>query len=151
MTREQRLAEIGKIAARIELETGLPAKMLVAQWAAESQWGAKPVGKFNCFGIKRAARHSKWVTVRTHEVIHGVSRPFDLEFADYDSLEEAARDYAWLITNGSPYRTAWTLFEAARAKLITDVCAVYATSPAYGALVTKIAAQKNVADAIRAV
>ena len=46
-------------------------------------------------------------TVTTHEVIHGQSVEMDLDFADYPSLEDSCRDYAWLITQGAPYRAAW--------------------------------------------
>lgn len=34
-----------------------------------------------------------------------------LEFGDYDSLEDSCRDYAWLITNGAPYRAGWERYE----------------------------------------
>jgi hypothetical protein len=39
-----------------EAETGCPAPLMIAQWAVESSWGAKPAGKANYFGIKMAAR-----------------------------------------------------------------------------------------------
>src|SRR5689334_5474463 len=99
-TRSERLAEVGRIAVRLEAETGCPARLLIAQWALESEWGAKPAGKANFFGIKKAARHEKCCTVTTREVINGKSVVQKLEFADYDSLEESCRDYAWLITQG---------------------------------------------------
>ena len=49
--REVRLNEVARIAVALEAETGCPAQLLVAQWAVESQWGAKPVGHANYFGI----------------------------------------------------------------------------------------------------
>ena len=70
--REQRLKEVAGIAAALEKQTGCPAQLLVAQWALESQWGAKPVGHAGYFGIKRAARHAKFCTVTTHEVLSAV-------------------------------------------------------------------------------
>ena len=57
--RDHRLAEVARIAVRLEAETGCPARMLVAQWALESSWGAKPTGASNYFGIKKAARHDE--------------------------------------------------------------------------------------------
>ena len=48
----------------------------------------------NYYGIKRAARHTKWCTVATREVVNGKSVVQDLDFADYDSLEVSCRDYA---------------------------------------------------------
>ncbi|MCC6366860.1 MAG: glucosaminidase domain-containing protein [Bryobacterales bacterium] len=104
--RYKRLAQVAQIAMRLEAETAIPARMLVAQWAIESQWGAKPTGNANYFGIKRAKRHQKFTTVETREVINGEDVVCKCEFADYGSLEESCRDYAWLITHGAPYRAA---------------------------------------------
>jgi hypothetical protein len=36
--------------------------------AIESKWSEKPVGHANYFGVKRAARHTKWCTVLAQEV-----------------------------------------------------------------------------------
>ena len=104
---ETRLNEVARIAVRLEQETGCPAQLLIVQWAIESKWGERPVGGANYFGVKRAARHTKWCTITTREVVNGKSLVEDLEFADYDSLEDSCRDYAWLITSGSPYHAAW--------------------------------------------
>ena len=52
-SREERLQQIAKIAVALEAQTGCPAQMLIAQWAVESQWGAKPVGHANYFGVKK--------------------------------------------------------------------------------------------------
>ncbi len=96
--RDQRLKEVAGIAAALEKQTGCPARLMIAQWALESEWGAKPVGHFNFFGIKKAARHTQCCTVTTHEFVNGKSVVQDLEFADYDSLAASCADYAWLIT-----------------------------------------------------
>ena len=145
-----RLAEVGAIAVRLEKKTGCPAQELIAQWAVESQWGGHPAGQHNYFGIKRAHRHAKWCTVTTHEVVAGKTIVVDLDFADYDSLEASCEDFAWLITQGDPYRTAWRGYLADRDldKLIAGVAHVYATSPNYTRLVTAIAHQSNVTAAI---
>lgn len=150
--RKQRLDEVARIAVAIEAETGLPAQMLIAQWAVESRWGEKPAGKANYFGVKKADRHEKCCTVTTHEVVGGKPVKLDLEFADYDSLEESCRDYAWLITHGQPYREAWRQYQADGDlhKLITGIARVYATDPNYATLLTRIARQTNVSAAIEA-
>jgi flagellum-specific peptidoglycan hydrolase FlgJ len=57
--RQARLTQVAQIAVRLEKETGCPARLMIAQWAIESQWGEKPVGHANYFGIKRAARHTQ--------------------------------------------------------------------------------------------
>ena len=127
----RRLAEVARIAVHLEAETGVPARLLIAQWAIESKWGAKPVGAANYFGMKRAARHAKYCTVTTREVIVDRDQNLRLEFADYDSLEDACRDYAWLISHGDPYRKAWAGYrlDADINTLAEGVGRVYATIP----------------------
>ena len=147
-----RLAQVARIAVALEEQTGCPAQMLIAQWAVESQWGAKPAGHANYFGIKKSVRHDSCCVVTTREVINGRPVVQNLEFADYDSLEDSCRDYAWLITQGAPYRVAWREYQAGHDlhALIAAVASVYASDPKYGALVTVIAGQTNVAQAIAA-
>jgi flagellum-specific peptidoglycan hydrolase FlgJ len=148
--RDARLQEVARIAVALQAQTGCPAQLLIAQWAVESQWGAKPAGNANYFGIKKAARHEMCCTVTTREVIHGKSVVQNLEFADYGSLEESCRDYAWLITKGSPYRAAWERYQNDHDlhALIAAVASTYATDPNYAHLAAAIAGQTNVAQAI---
>ena len=149
--RQQRLNEIATIAVSIETETHLPAQVLIAQWALESEWGAKPAGHANYFGIKKAARHAKCCTVTTHETINGKDVIQDLEFADYDSLLDSARDYAWLLTHGEPYAEAWRAFQGNGAvrPFVFAIALKYATGLGYARLAVQIADQQNVADAIQ--
>ena len=148
--REDRLKKVAPIAVALEVKTGCPAPMLVAQWALESEWGAKPAGNANYFGIKKDSRHEKCCTVTTREVVNGKSIVQNLQFADYDSLEDSCRDYAWLITNGAPYRAAWQQYLNDRDLhvLIAAVARFYATDPNYARLAAAIASQENVAQAI---
>lgn len=150
--RDARLAEVARIAVALEAQTGCPAQMLIAQWAVESQWGAKPAGHANYFGVKKNSRDPQCCTVETREVVNGRSVIESLEFADYASLEESCRDYAWLITQGAPYRTAWEKYRADHnlQNLIAAVSRSYATDPKYMAMVSTIAGQSNVARAIAA-
>lgn len=150
MERGDRLTKIARIAVQIEREIGLPPQLLIAQWAVESRWGEKPVGAANYFGIKKANRHERCCTVTTHEVINGKPVILDLEFADYDSLEASCRDYAWLITHGTPYQIAWRQYQQDHnlGGLILGVASVYATDPYYAELLAKITNQANVAQAI---
>ena len=150
--RDQRLKEVAGIAAALEMQTGCPARLMIAQWALESQWGAKPVGHANYFGVKKTARHTQCCTVTTHEFVNGKSVVENLEFADYDSLADSCRDYAWLITNGAPYQAAWEQYGQGHdlGALIASVARVYATDPGYAHLAGAIAVQANVARAIAA-
>jgi flagellum-specific peptidoglycan hydrolase FlgJ len=174
-TLETRLNEVARIAVRLERETGCPAQLLIAQWAIESKWGEKPVGHANYFGIKRAARHTKWCTVTTEEVFtpaqletwngQHTTKPariiatlpdgrlrvgVDDEFADYDSLDASCQDYAWLITHGAPYRQAWQQYQQDKnlPGLIGGVARMYATAPRYAELAEEVAAQSNIVKAI---
>jgi flagellar protein FlgJ len=148
--REQRLKEVAGIAAALEKQTGCPARLMIAQWALESEWGAKPVGHANYFGVKKAERHTQCCTVTTHEFVNGRSIVERLEFADYESLADSCRDYAWLIANGAPYRAAWEQYRQDHdlGALIASVARVYATDPGYAHLAEAIAIQTNVTQAI---
>ncbi len=99
---ETRLGEVARIAVRLEQETGCLAQLMIAQRSIESAWGEKPVGHANYFVIKRAARHTKWCTVTTREVMSGKPVLDILDFADYDPLAASCCDYARLITSGTP-------------------------------------------------
>jgi flagellum-specific peptidoglycan hydrolase FlgJ len=174
-TLETRLNEVARIAVRLEQETGCPAQLMIAQWAIESAWGAKPVGHANYFGVKRAARHTMWCTVTTQEVLtpaqleawdhQHATRParpietlpdgrhrveIDDEFADYASLNASCQDYAWLITHEKPYRETWQRYQQNKdlADLIGGVAQNYATAPGYAKLGEEIATQSNVLTAI---
>ena len=147
---ETRLNEVARIAVRLEQETGCPAQLMITQWAIESAWGARPVGHANYFGIKKADRHTRCCLVPTREVINGKAVVENLEFADYDSLEDSCRDYAWLITCGAPYRAAWDQYRQDHdlRALLARVARVYATDPNYAGLLGTIAGQTNVVRAL---
>ena len=104
---QTRLVQIANIAVAIETKTQCPAPMMIAQWAVESRWGAKPVGHANYFGMKKNSRDPESCTEETTEEIDGKLVDEELHFADYDSLEESAQDYADLITQGDPYHAVW--------------------------------------------
>jgi flagellum-specific peptidoglycan hydrolase FlgJ len=148
--RELRLKEVARIAVSLEAQTGCPAALLIAQWALESKWGAKPAGHANYFGIKAAARHEMCCIETTREVINGKSVVQELQFADYESLEASCHDYAWLITHGAPYHAAWGRYQGDKDlhALIAAVAGTYATDPNYAHLAAAIAGQTNVVQAI---
>ncbi len=149
---DTRLSEVARIAVRLEQETGCPPKLMIAQWAIESAWGEKPVGHANYFGIKMEPRHVMCCTVTTEEVVDGKRVKMDLAFADYPSLADSCKDYAWLITQGSPYSAAWQKYRSGHdlPSLIVAVARKYATDPNYATILAKIAGQTNVAQAIDA-
>ena len=150
--RVTRLSEVARIAVALEQETCCPAQLMIAQWAVESKWGAAPVGHANFFGVKADARHRACCSVVTHEIVNGRRVEQEARFADYASLTDSCKDYAWLITQGAPYRAAWQAYQANHdlRALIDGVAKVYSTNSAYAGLVQLIASQTNVAQAIAA-
>jgi len=150
--RESRLKEVARIAVALEAQTGCPAQLLIAQWAVESEWGSKPVGRANYFGVKAHPQAAQTCTVWTREVVDGETVRCQQLFADYGSLEDSCRDYARLITEGAPYRAGWERYQREHdlGALIAAVAARYSTSPQYAALVTAISGQTNVSKAITA-
>ncbi len=148
--RQARRTEVARIAVALDKQTQCPAQLMIAQWAVESRWGAKPVGHANYFGMKKNSRDPESCTVETEEVVNGKPVEEELQFADYDSLEDSCRDYAGLITTGEPYRAVWEQYSFDRNlnALIAAVAAKYATDPGYAELVTLIANQTNVTRAI---
>ena len=148
--RHQRLQQIARIAVALEGQAGCPAQLLIAQWAVESQWGAKPVGHANYFGVKAHPQAAQTCVETTHEIIRGEAVQCQQLFADYGSLEDSCQDYVWLVTRGAPYRIAWERYQNDHDlhALIEGVAGRYSTSPEYATLVAAIAGQSNVAQAI---
>ena len=148
--RQVRLQQIAKLAVALEAQTGCPAALMVAQWALESNWGAKPVGHANYFGVKAHPQAAQTCMVTTHEVVRDEVVQCQQSFADYGSIEDSCQDYVRLITRGAPYRTAWQRYQNDHDlhALIEGVAGRYSTSPQYASLVAAIAGQTNVAQAI---
>jgi flagellar protein FlgJ len=148
--RQQGLQQIARIAVALEAQTGCPSQLLIAQWALESSWGAKPVGHANYFGVKAHPQAALTCTVTTHEVVRGEVVQCQQLFADYGSLADSCQDYVRLITQGAPYRAAWARYQDDHdlQALIEGVAGRYSTAPQYATLVAAIAGQGNVAQAI---
>lgn len=83
-------------------------------------------------------------------MVNGKSVIENLEFADYDSLDDSCEDYAWLITKGGPYHAAWEQYRKDRdlRALVDAVAQAYATDRGYAHLAAAISGQTNVAQAI---
>jgi len=180
LTRDQRLVAIAIHAVKYEQAVGYPPQVLIAQWAIESKWGARPSGRNNLFGMTfNPARHSSYSWVATWEELAeaGIaslpaderraitkrepmpSRPgwFRIElqrrFADYPSPQASIADKVGLITRAPRYAAAWSAYQADKVidAFIEAICiAGYATAGYYPQLAQKIAAQPNLARAIAA-
>lgn len=180
LTRDQRLVAIAIHAVKYEQAVGYPPQVLIAQWAIESKWGARPSGRHNLFGMTfNPGRHSGFSWVATWEELTeaGIaSLPADerrtitqrepmatrrgwfrvelqRRFADYPSPQASIADKVGLITTAPRYAAAWAAYQANKDidSFIQAICdAGYATAGYYAQLAQKIAAQPNVARAIAA-
>lgn len=107
------VSDLMPFARQVEKELGVSHKAVLAQAALESGWGRhairKPDGSnsFNLFGIKAdSAWNGDRVATRTLEVEDGVARRTTASFRSYQSLGEAARDYADFIRSNPRYSQA---------------------------------------------
>lgn len=174
---QKNLDEITQIAAKIETETGFPAEVMIAQWAVESNWGEHPVCRSNYFGVKRTSRNKLGCVAKTAEVLsahqieefnrlHPDAPPLkgkpagkgslrveiSAEFADYRTLEDSCRDYAWMIQNSPPYAVAWARYTASKdaKRLLADLAGIYWTDPTYVKKATAVLDQPEVRNALAA-
>lgn len=173
-TREQQakaLEIITPLATKAERLYGVPCEMTVAQAMIESAWMRKVVGNHNCYGMKKMPRHKASAWVKTREVLTdaqlktlrrkvvaktlGTDGKWDVviedEFADFPSFEDAVKDYAWLISSGSPYAKAWEKFKRNSVdweSLACDISGIYATGRGYADLLIAVAKMPTVRVAI---
>ena len=105
-------------------------KLVAAQWALESDWGNKPSGKNNYFGIKAAPGESS-TTKPTWEVINGKEVDTTAPFKNFDSPRGSVTELVnkWYKDWGNykGVNRAGSAEEAARLLLQEN----YATDPSY--------------------
>jgi len=145
----QRLEAAALQAAACEKSTGVPAELTVSQWALESGWGAHEPGN-NCFGIKAYPGCYGVQCLRTCEIVNGITRFVNREFATFASLADCFSKHATLISEGTSYEHAWQEYKASGdvLALIQCIAPIYSTAPNYAALLTDILAMPEVTSAI---
>jgi flagellum-specific peptidoglycan hydrolase FlgJ len=122
-------------ALEIERKYGLPAKVILAQAALESNWGKAAIGTYNVFGIKgRGSKGS--IGVMTREHLKGRWVRMRDGFAHYGSYQEAFEAYARTIHNGR-YKRALAAKENP-VQYARALQGVYATDPGYAGKVISI-------------
>ena len=148
-TKQEFFSTFVPLAKEAERRFGVPARLTLAQAALESQWGRKPIGN-NYFGIKQAARHKATKTVLTSEQKPtGQIYKARLAFADYPTIEAGVMDYAWLISQGAPYREPWKQYQANKniMELGQGIAKIYATSLSYTQLLLTLLNQSDIIEA----
>lgn len=122
-------------AERIEAKYGLPAEVIVAQAALESNWGKSAIGTYNVFGIKGSGSLGS-VSVRTREHQNGRWHRVNAHFARYASYDEAFEAYAKTIHNGYYKRALANKEDPIR--YARALQGVYATDPGYASKIISI-------------
>ncbi len=133
------------MAKRVEAETGIDARLMLAQSALETGWGKKQIVQqggepsFNLFGIKA---HRDWngeqTEIVTTEFRSGVALKERASFRVYDSFDESFRDYAQFLQSNDRYTEALAQKNdpVAFAHALQD--SGYATDPQYGNKIERI-------------
>ncbi len=133
MTADEFVEQIGNTAGMVCANYNLPASVCIAQAAIESEWGRYCIGNYNYFGRKWGG-WGNYVEKSTQEY-NPESGYYDTtaKFQDYDSLEDAIKDWCELMTEEPAYSEAletwhntWDVEEFVRA-----MAPVYATDPDY--------------------
>jgi len=129
---QQFLVMAAAAAVESETKTKLPAAFCLSQAIFESGWGARCPGN-NCFGIKPDHHGAGVQYFVSHEFLSGKWQEMEMAFEKYNSLADCFIDHARLVTEGAPYKQAWSLFlqDHDVDGLVRRVCPVYGTDPKY--------------------
>ena len=130
------LARIGDTARRVSEESGIPARLIVAQAALETGWGHHDVRHedgsegHNLFGIKAVGHYAEASRATTTvEYENGVAQRHQERFRAYSSDELAMRDYARMLTSHPRYQGIVGRSAHEGAQLLQE--RGYATDPDY--------------------
>jgi peptidoglycan hydrolase FlgJ len=93
-------------AQAIQRKYQVPAGVVLAQSALESNWGRSVVGNAY-FGVKGRAPSGASTSFTTHEVVNGKAIKINDAFRAYGSYEDAADDYASMLRNNPRFRTCF--------------------------------------------
>ena len=122
---EEHLAD----AQAIQRKYGVPAGVVLAQSAPESSWGRAVVSNAY-FGVKGHAPSGDSTTFTTHEVIKGKAITIKAPFRAYGSYQDAADDYANMLSNNPRFRTCF-LHTSSSQFAVSLARNGYATDPIY--------------------
>ncbi|PID44825.1 MAG: flagellar assembly peptidoglycan hydrolase FlgJ [Proteobacteria bacterium] len=146
---EQFVTALFPIAQKIESETGMNARFMLAQSALETGWGKHMIegegegegnqASFNLFGIKADQRwQGDRVTIVTTEFRDQVPIREKASFRAYDSYEDSFRDYVTFLKENPRYQDATRLFTRPEELARELQQAGYATDPQYSEKIKRI-------------
>ncbi|NTV97318.1 MAG: flagellar assembly peptidoglycan hydrolase FlgJ, partial [Thiobacillus sp.] len=134
--RQRFLDQLLPHAERVQAETGIPARFILAHAALETGWGRYAIRKsdgsdsHNLFGIKAGGGWSGGVAEQeTTEYQHGLAVRRSESFRAYGDYTESLRDYANLL--GKRYQAAYRAGTDAAAFAQGLADGGYATDPNY--------------------
>ncbi|MFD2228853.1 flagellar assembly peptidoglycan hydrolase FlgJ [Alkalimarinus sediminis] len=144
-TPQQFIQHLYPIAQKIEAETGLSAKVMLAQSALETGWGKHMINKpneqasYNLFGIKADRRwEGDQAEIITTEYRDGVAMKERASFRSYGGYEESFRDYANFLQQNPRYEPALEYLDNPQKFTEKLQDAGYATDPAYSQKIQRI-------------
>lgn len=144
-TPQQFIQHLYPIAQKIEAETGLSAKVMLAQSALETGWGKHMINKpneqasYNLFGIKADRRwEGDQAEIITTEYRDGVAMKERAAFRSYGGYEESFRDYANFLQQNPRYEPALEYLDNPQKFTEKLQDAGYATDPAYSQKIQRI-------------
>ncbi len=135
-----------KAAQDAQRATGCYASVTLAQGALESgYWKSMPPESLNPFGIK-ASPGQPYVECETEEVLHGVRVKTIARFRKFESMAEAFRAHATLLTNPhGPYGHALPYIHDLY-KWVRRIGPIYATDGNYSEKVLELLDQWKLTD-----
>ncbi len=143
---EKFVLEHQEAAKAASASSGIPAAHILGQAALETGWGKRVIktadgqDSHNLFGIKATNGWTgKVAEVTTTEYIGGQPRKVTAKFRAYDSVEDAFKDHAKLLTQSKRYQaTAVAQADTAKGFASGLQKAGYATDPAYADKLTRV-------------
>ena len=142
---EQFVQKLMPIAQKLSQESGIDARLMVAQAALETGWGKHMIKgdnnehSFNLFGIKADQRWSGGaVTITTTEFRGGVPMKERADFRAYPDYEASFRDYVDFLQSNPRYREVLSAADQPEVFAEKLQQAGYATDPEYGSKIRQI-------------
>lgn len=139
------IASLYPYAKQVEQDTGIDARLMLAQSALETGWGKHPILKqdgrpsFNLFGIKSQANwQGDSALITTTEYRGGIAMTEKAHFRAYDSYQESFQDYARFLQSNARYQEALDYVSEPKRFAEKLQQAGYATDPNYAEKINRI-------------